>query len=222
MLDFDYEIENSYRGSLMFNLSSIILFYEHPIGQEDRSWEGFRSIFSPGIGYRQYYLTFTTTKVNPKKHPVKFRNTPLNSISFYIQTMVSPAFKIAYDKKYKSADPKKGSIDVGIAPIRLDIVRIETVGPRFDVYDRPGLHDEPVRSGAERRERRLAALKPIRPADNDGWIMVVAHDSVLLSLFWNEFIKLRSRRQWRQTPENPYCAILSATSTGWNRYRAGF
>ena len=116
MLDFDYEIENSYRGSLMFNLSSIILFYEHPIGQEDRSWEGFRSIFSPGIGYRQYYLTFTTTKVNPKKHPVKFRNTPLNSISFYIQTMASPAFKIAYDKKYKSADPKKGSIDVGIAP----------------------------------------------------------------------------------------------------------
>ena len=116
MLDFDYEIENSYRGSLMFNLSSIILFYEHPIGQKDRSWEGFRSIFSPGIGYRQYYLTFTTTKVNPKKHPVKFRNTPLNSISFYIQTMASPAFKIAYDKKYKSADPKKGSIDVGIAP----------------------------------------------------------------------------------------------------------
>ena len=116
MLDFDYEIENSYRGSLMFNLSSIILFYEYPIGQEDRSWEGFRSILSPGIGYRQYLLTFTTTKVNPKKHPVKFRNTPLNSISFYIQTMASPAFKIAYDKKYESADPKKGSIDVGIAP----------------------------------------------------------------------------------------------------------
>ena len=116
MLDFDYEIENTYRGSLMFNLSSIILFYEYPIGQEDRSWEGFRSIFSPGIGYRQYLLTFTTTKVNPKKHPVKFRNTPLNSISFYIQTMASPAFKIAYDKKYKSADPKKGSIDIGIAP----------------------------------------------------------------------------------------------------------
>ena len=116
MLDFDYEIENSYRGSLMFNLSSIILFYEYPTGQEDRSWEGFRSIFSPGIGYRQYLLTFTTTKVNPKKHPVKFRNTPLNSISFYIQTMASPAFKIAYDKKYESADPKKGSIDVGIAP----------------------------------------------------------------------------------------------------------
>ncbi|MDY6330518.1 MAG: hypothetical protein SPL52_03370 [Fibrobacter sp.] len=116
MFDFDYEIENSYRGSLMFNLSSIILFYEYTRTGDDPTWEGFRSIFSPGIGYRQYYLTFTTTKVNPKKHPVKFRNTPLNSISFYIQTMASPAFKIAYDKKYKSADPKKGSIDVGIAP----------------------------------------------------------------------------------------------------------
>ena len=116
MLDFDYEIENSYRGSLMFNLSSIILFYEYTHDEEDRTWEGFRSIFSPGIGYRQYLLTFTTTKVNPKKHPVKFRNTPLNSISFYIQAMASPAFKIAYDKKYKSVDSKKGSIDVGFAP----------------------------------------------------------------------------------------------------------
>ena len=101
MLDFDYEIENSYRGSLMFNLSSIILFYEYTRTGDDPTWEGFRSILSPGIGYRQYLLTFTTTKVNPKKHPVKFRNTPLNSISFYIQTMASPAFKIAYDKKYK-------------------------------------------------------------------------------------------------------------------------
>lgn len=116
MLDFDYEIENSYRGSLMFNLSSIILFYEYTHDEEDRTWEGFRSIFSPGIGYRQYLLTFTTTKINPKKHPVKFRNTPLNSISFYIQAMASPAFKIAYDKKYKSVDSKKGSIDVGFAP----------------------------------------------------------------------------------------------------------
>ena len=116
MFDFDYEIENSYRGSLMFNLSSIILFYEYTRTGDDPTWEGFRSILSPGIGYRQYLLTFTTTKVNPKKHPVKFRNTPLNSISFYIQTMASPAFKMAYDKKYKSDDSKKGSIDVGFAP----------------------------------------------------------------------------------------------------------
>jgi hypothetical protein len=116
MFDFDYEIENSYRGSLMFNLSSIILFYEYTRTGDDPTWEGFRSILSPGIGYRQYLLTFTTTKVNPKKHPVKFRNTPLNSISFYIQAMASPAFKIAYDKKYKSDDSKKGSIDVGFAP----------------------------------------------------------------------------------------------------------
>lgn len=107
MLDFDYEIENSYRGSLMFNLSSIILFYEYTRTGDDPTWEGFRSILSPGIGYRQYLLTFTTTKVNPQKHPVKFRNTPLNSISFYIQAMASPAFKIAYDKKYKSDDSKK-------------------------------------------------------------------------------------------------------------------
>lgn len=116
MFDFDYEIENSYRGSLMFNLSSIILSYEYTRTGDDPTWEGFRSILSPGIGYRQYLLTFTTTKVNPKKHPVKFRNTPLNSISFYIQAMASPAFKIAYDKKYKSDDSKKGSIDVGFAP----------------------------------------------------------------------------------------------------------
>ena len=100
----------------MFNLSSIILFYEYTRTGDDPTWEGFRSIFSPGIGYRQYLLTFTTTKINPKKHPVKFRNTPLNSISFYIQAMASPAFKIAYDKKYKSVDSKKGSIDVGVAP----------------------------------------------------------------------------------------------------------
>ena len=87
MFDLDYEIENSFRGSLVFNLSGIFEFYEYSLHHEDPTWEGFRSIISPGVGYRQYVLTFITSKVNPKKLPIKFRNTPLNSLSLYLQAI---------------------------------------------------------------------------------------------------------------------------------------
>ena len=111
IIDLDWEKENSYRGSLIFNLSSIILFYDYHFSSEDATWDGFRSIISPGIGYRQYLLTSTVTKANPKKRKVKHRNTPLNSVSFYIQALENPTFKIAYDGKHN--DSKKGSFDVG-------------------------------------------------------------------------------------------------------------
>ena len=115
MFDLDYEIENSFRGSLVFNLSGIFEFYEYSLHHEDPTWEGFRSIISPGVGYRQYVLTFITSKVNPKKLPIKFRNTPLNSLSLYLQAMASPSFKLAYDKAYKKDDFKSGSFDAGFA-----------------------------------------------------------------------------------------------------------
>lgn len=115
MFDLDYEIENSFRGSLIFNLSGIFEFYEYSLHHEDPTWEGFRSIISPGVGYRQYVLTFITSKVNPKKLPIKFRNTPLNSLSLYLQAMASPSFKLAYDKAYKKDDFKSGSFDAGFA-----------------------------------------------------------------------------------------------------------
>lgn len=52
VLDFDIEKENSYRGSMMFNFSSIFRFYDF---QDE--WEGFKSIWSVGVGYRQYLET---------------------------------------------------------------------------------------------------------------------------------------------------------------------
>lgn len=114
LLDFTWELENTYRGSLLFTYSSIMLFGEYNLRHEDPSWEGFRSILSPGVGYRHYLFTFDVGKTNPKKQKIKFRNTPLNSYSFYIQALGSPTFKIAYDKSLPSEQGKSGSVSVGV------------------------------------------------------------------------------------------------------------
>lgn len=115
ILDLTWELENTYRGSLLFNLSSIMLFGEFNIRDEDPTWEGFRSIVSPGIGYRQYLITLNITRANPKKRKVKFRNTPLNSFSFYVQALGSPTLKIAYDKAANENSKKSGSFDAGVS-----------------------------------------------------------------------------------------------------------
>ena len=115
ILDFYYEIENEHRGSFMFSFSSLMLFQDVRLRDEDPSWEGFRSIISPGFGYRQYLFSFSVSKTNPKKLKIAYRNTPLYSLSFYTQAAINPTFKIAYDKKFKDSTPKKGSFDAGIA-----------------------------------------------------------------------------------------------------------
>ena len=114
MIDFSWEIENTHRGSLLFNISTILLFYDFQILRETKTWKGVRSIITPEIGYRQYLLTVTTTNENPHKHPVKHRNTPLNSYSISVQTLGGPMMKLAYDKKYKGDDSMKGSFDPGV------------------------------------------------------------------------------------------------------------
>ena len=87
ILDFDIEKENRYRGSLMFNFSSIFRFYDFR-----KDWEGFKSIWSVGIGYRQYLGTIFFENVDSTNAPVKYRNIPYNSLSvFFIQVMVSPS-----------------------------------------------------------------------------------------------------------------------------------
>ena len=115
ILDFYYEIENEHRGSFMFIFSSLMLFQDVSLRDEDPSWEGFRSIISPGFGYRQYLFSFSVSKTNPKKLKIAYRNTPLYSLSFYTQAAINPTFKIAYDKKFKDSSPKKGSFDAGIS-----------------------------------------------------------------------------------------------------------
>ena len=115
MLDWDLEIENAYRGSTIFNLSTTLLFYEYRIWDEERSWEGVRSIFSPGVGYRQYLLTVVVSRENRKRRKVKHRNVPLNSVSFYVQAMGHPTIKVARDKPYDSDVDKKWSFDAGVA-----------------------------------------------------------------------------------------------------------
>ena len=115
ILDFYLELENEHRGSFMFSFSSLMLFQDVSLRDRDPSWEGFRSIVSPGFGYRHYLFSFSVSKANPKKLKIEHRNTPLYSLSFYSQATVNPTFKIAYDKKYQDPTPKKGSFDAGIS-----------------------------------------------------------------------------------------------------------
>ena len=115
VFDFYYEIENAYRGSYMFNIASIMLFDEYRFRGEERTWVGFRSIVSPGFGYRQYLFTTNIGKTNPKKLKLAYRNTPLLSFSLYAQALCNPSLKIANDKKYGSPSPKKWSFDAGLS-----------------------------------------------------------------------------------------------------------
>jgi hypothetical protein len=118
MINLSWEIENEHRGSTIFNISTIMLFGDHSfkIGSDnEKTWEGFRSIISPGIGYRQYLFTFSIDKTNPQKLNVIHRNTPLNSTSFYIQALGSPTLKIAYDKNLNREKNMKGSFDAGFS-----------------------------------------------------------------------------------------------------------
>lgn len=115
MLELTWEIENTYRGSLLINIATIMLFGEYNIRDEEPTWEGFRGIISPGVGYRHYLFTYTTDKTNRDKQKVIHKNTPLNSNSFYIQAMVSPTFKVAYDQRLKTETSKSGSLDVGLS-----------------------------------------------------------------------------------------------------------
>ena len=118
MINLSWEIENEHRGSTIFNISTIMLFGDHSfkIGSDnEKTWEGFRSIISPGIGYRQYLFTFSIDKTNPQKLNVIYRNTPLNSTSFYIQALGSPTLKIAYDKNLNRDKNMKGSFDAGFS-----------------------------------------------------------------------------------------------------------
>ena len=88
---FELEQENMYRGSIIYNFSALMQF--HDIWKE---WEGIKSIWSLGVGYRHYIVTSVITHANPSKHPVKHRNVPLNSLSLFAQAMVGPTLN--YDK----------------------------------------------------------------------------------------------------------------------------
>lgn len=115
ILELTWEIENTHRGSLMINIATIMLFGDYNITDEDPTWEGFRGIISPGVGYRHYFFTYSTDKTNRKKKKVIHKNTPLNSNSFYIQAMASPTFKVAYDQVLEKETSKSGSFDIGLA-----------------------------------------------------------------------------------------------------------
>ena len=86
VLDIDIEKENRYRGSMMFNFSSIFRFYDF-----HDEWEGFKSIWSVGVGYRQYLETNLFRNIDFSKVHVKHRNVPYNSMSIFVQVMASPS-----------------------------------------------------------------------------------------------------------------------------------
>lgn len=113
LLDFTLEKENSYNGSLMFNLTTLMLFSDIEDNEGNKDWEGFRCVTSLGVGYR-YYLgrLVLPTYSEPK---VKHRNVPLNSFSPYIQAVGVPVFKYANDKSYGGSESKSSSFDVGFS-----------------------------------------------------------------------------------------------------------
>ncbi len=108
ILDFDIEKENEYRGSVVYNVSSLIQYYD--IWKE---WKGLRWLFGPGVGYRQYLGSIVMTHANPKKKAVKHRNVPLNSLSFYVQAMTGPTIKFINEKNYESDRQKIKFWDFG-------------------------------------------------------------------------------------------------------------
>jgi len=111
LFDFNVEFENSYSGSVIVNLSSVMLFCDYVADEEDvKKWEGYRSAWSTGAGYRQY---LGRIKWAPKKVRVKHRNVPANSISFFAQSMVAPSFKWAHDKPYQSKKEAEHTFDFG-------------------------------------------------------------------------------------------------------------
>ena len=55
LFDFTLEKENSYNGSLIFNLTTFMRFSDIEDNEGNKDWEGFRSVTSLGAGYR-YYL----------------------------------------------------------------------------------------------------------------------------------------------------------------------
>lgn len=111
LLDFNVEFENSYSGSFIVNLSSVMLFCDYVADEEKvKKWEGYRSIWSMGVGYRQY---LGRIKWSPKNVRVKHRNVPANSISFFVQSMVAPSFKWAHDKPYQSKKDAEHTFDFG-------------------------------------------------------------------------------------------------------------
>ncbi len=108
LFGFELEQENSYRGSVIYNFSTIFQF--HDLWKE---WEGIKSIWSLGLGYRHYLVTSVITHANPKKQPVKHRNVPLNSISLFAQAMLGPTLNYDRIKNVESDADKHGACAFG-------------------------------------------------------------------------------------------------------------
>ncbi len=112
LFDFTLEKENSYNGSLIFNLTTLMRFSDIEDNEGNKDWEGFRSVTSLGAGYRYYLGHLITVRSRSK---LKHRNVPLNSISPYIQAIGAPVFKFANDKSYGSKESKSSSFDIGFS-----------------------------------------------------------------------------------------------------------
>ena len=113
LFDFTLEKENSYNGSLIFNLTTFMRFWDIQDNLGEKDWEGFRSVTSLGVGYR-YYLG-RLVMPNYSEPRVKHRNVPINSFSPYIQAIGAPVFKYANDKSYGGDESKSSSFDVGFS-----------------------------------------------------------------------------------------------------------
>ena len=113
LFDFTLEKENSYNGSLIFNLTTFMRFSDIEDNEGNKDWEGFRSVTSLGAGYR-YYLGHLIIPIRSESK-VKHRNVPLNSISPYIQAIGAPVFKFANDKSYGGKESKSSSFDIGFS-----------------------------------------------------------------------------------------------------------
>lgn len=108
VLGFELEQENMYRGSVIYNFSAFFGF--HDLWNE---WKGIKSIWSLGLGYRQYLVTSVMTHANPSKHPVKHRNVPLNSLSLFAQAMIGPTLNYDKIRNVEGDDEERGACAFG-------------------------------------------------------------------------------------------------------------
>lgn len=113
ILDFGFVFENQYRGAIVVNPSLFLQFGDIDFMSHEKSWEGFRNTFGIEAGYRQYLGTTTIGKPDYAKS--NSRNTPKNSVSFYVQGNVAPTFLYANDKELHNESKKEIHFVPGIA-----------------------------------------------------------------------------------------------------------
>ncbi|MCF0222196.1 MAG: hypothetical protein HUK19_07875 [Fibrobacter sp.] len=111
-IDYTFEKENWSNGSILVNYGAIMLLGDAAFMSE-KTWEGFKSAMSLGIGYR-FYLPIDRKPVDRTKAKPRHRYTPHGNVSFFVQGMLSPSLSIEKFQRIESS-ASYDNLDFGIA-----------------------------------------------------------------------------------------------------------